>query len=62
MSLSTAAGAQSGVQQLQDLEPSAGEFEAAVIDIFIFGFPSPSEKNPRRRLDADIRRADGWRA
>jgi len=31
MSLSTATGAQFGVQQLQDLEPSAEEFEAAVI-------------------------------
>ncbi len=31
MSLSSAASAQSGVQQLQDLEPSAEEFEAAVV-------------------------------
>ena len=40
----------------------AEKFDGAIIDIFMIGFPSAREKNPRGRLDVVIQRADGWRA
>ena len=46
-----------------DLFKAAEKFDAVVIDIFMPEMvPLSKEKNPRRRLDADIREADGWRA
>jgi hypothetical protein len=50
-----------GTRRVRDVACRYGR-SAFLAEGVMFGFPSPSEKNPRRRLDADIRRADGWRA